>query len=176
MGASDARFEHAAAPDGNAVALTHIVHRSRFAVSSNSPQLDIDNATRADFDGLARIVRRVNRLIEADRSSDLALKLGMVDHVLVVQRLFEHHHLEVIHPPEEVDIVERVCGIGIAHQQNLWKGGSHLPHGGSLWRAVTLAASIATGIAVLMASARVLRIAEFDEAFGRVLRRLRPAG
>jgi putative peptidoglycan lipid II flippase len=54
--------------------------------------------------------------------------------------------------------------------------GSHLPHGGSLWRAVALAASIATGVAVLVASARVLRIAEFDEAFGRVLRRLRPAG
>jgi RsiW-degrading membrane proteinase PrsW (M82 family) len=54
--------------------------------------------------------------------------------------------------------------------------GSHLPHGGSLWRAVALAASIATGVAVLVASARVLRIAEFDEAFGRLLRRLRPAG
>ena len=106
----------------------HIVHRSRFAVSADAAQLDIDNAARADLDGLARIVRRMNGLIEADRSSDLALKLGMVDHIFVVQRLLEHHHLEFIHPSEEVDIVERVCGIGIAHQQNLGKGGSHLPH------------------------------------------------
>jgi putative peptidoglycan lipid II flippase len=53
---------------------------------------------------------------------------------------------------------------------------SHLPHDGSFWRAVTLASAIAVGVAVLVASAHVLRIAEFDEAFGRVLRRLRPAG
>jgi len=36
--------------------------------------------------------------------------------------------------------------------------------------------SIGIGIAVLVASARLLRIAEFDEAFSRVLRRLRAAG
>lgn len=51
-----------------------------------------------------------------------------------------------------------------------------LPHDSSLWRAVGLAAAIAAGIAVLVAAARLLRIAEFDEAFGRVLRRLRPTG
>jgi putative peptidoglycan lipid II flippase len=56
-----------------------------------------------------------------------------------------------------------------------WLAG-RLPHDSSLWRAVILAAAIATGIAVLVAGARLLRIAEFDEAFGRVLRRLRPAG
>jgi putative peptidoglycan lipid II flippase len=56
-----------------------------------------------------------------------------------------------------------------------WLAG-RLPHDSSLWRAVILAAAIATGLAVLVAGARLLRIAEFDEAFGRVLRRLRPAG
>jgi hypothetical protein len=39
-----------------------------------------------------------------------------------------------------------------------------------------LSAAIAVGVAILVGAARVLRIAEFDEAFGRVLRRLRPAG
>jgi putative peptidoglycan lipid II flippase len=53
---------------------------------------------------------------------------------------------------------------------------SHLPPAGSLWRAIQLAASIAAGVIVLAVSARVLRLAEFDEAVGRVLRRLRPTG
>jgi len=40
-------------------------------------------------------------------------------------------------------------------------------------RAVELAAAIAVGLAVLVAAARLLRLAEFDEAFSRVLKRLR---
>ena len=52
----------------------------------------------------------------------------------------------------------------------------HVPPAGSMWRAIELAAAIAVGLAVLVASARVLRIAEFDEAFGIVMRRLRAAG
>ena len=54
--------------------------------------------------------------------------------------------------------------------------GTHVPPAGSMWRAIELAAAIAVGLAVLVASARVLRIAEFDEAFGFVMRRLRAAG
>jgi putative peptidoglycan lipid II flippase len=62
-----------------------------------------------------------------------------------------------------------------AHYTSQWVA-AQVPPAGTLWRAIELAGAIAVGIAVLVASARVLRIAEFDEAFGRVLRRLRPAG
>ena len=60
-----------------------------------------------------------------------------------------------------------------AHYTSQWLAGQ-LPPSGSLWRAVQLAAAIAAGIAVLVASARLLRIAEFDDAFSRLLQRLRP--
>lgn len=62
-----------------------------------------------------------------------------------------------------------------AHYTSEWLT-ARLPGSGSVWRAVDVSTAIAVGIAVLVASARLLRIAEFDEAFGRVLRRLRPAG
>ncbi len=62
-----------------------------------------------------------------------------------------------------------------AHYTSEWLGG-RLPPSGTMWRAVELTASITAGIVVLVGSARLLRIAEFDEAFARVLRRLRPAG
>jgi putative peptidoglycan lipid II flippase len=50
-----------------------------------------------------------------------------------------------------------------------------LPATHFLLRAVELAAAIAVGLVVLLAAARLLRLAEFDEAFSRVLQRLRPA-
>ena len=63
---------------------------------------------------------------------------------------------------------------GAAHLIAVWLP-AHLPGGGFVWRAVALTAAISGGVLVLMASARLLRIAEFDEASRRVLRRLRPA-
>ncbi|HEX6974245.1 MAG TPA: murein biosynthesis integral membrane protein MurJ [Vicinamibacterales bacterium] len=49
-----------------------------------------------------------------------------------------------------------------------------LPGSSTAIRAVRVAASIGAGIVVLVASARLLRIAEFDEARARVLRRFVP--
>jgi hypothetical protein len=42
-------------------------------------------------------------------------------------------------------------------------------------KGVRLGAAIGAGVVVLAASARVLRIAEFEEAVGRVVHRLKPA-
>ena len=66
-----------------------------------------------------------------------------------------------------------VMGVA-AYMMNTWMG-SRVPPG-FIWRATQLCAAIGVGVVVLAASARVLRLAEFDEAFGRVLRRLRPTG
>ena len=51
-----------------------------------------------------------------------------------------------------------------------------LPATNSLSRGIHLGAAIGVGVVVLVAAARLLRLAEFDEAFDRVLRRLRSAG
>ena len=60
-----------------------------------------------------------------------------------------------------------------AYYTSQWLAGQ-LPLAGWLSRAVQLGTAIAAGVAVLVASARLLRIAEFDEAISRVLQRLRP--
>ena len=49
------------------------------------------------------------------------------------------------------------------------------PGRGEMMKAVRVFASIGIGVVVLLLSARVLRIAEFDEAVSRVLRRLLPS-
>jgi putative peptidoglycan lipid II flippase len=50
-----------------------------------------------------------------------------------------------------------------------------LPSAHLIGRAVQLAGAIAVGVIVLIAAARILRLAEFDDAFARVLKRLRPS-
>ena len=50
-----------------------------------------------------------------------------------------------------------------------------LPGSGTIVKALRVALSIGAAVVVLVGAARVLRIAEFDDAFSRVLRRLRPA-
>jgi putative peptidoglycan lipid II flippase len=52
---------------------------------------------------------------------------------------------------------------------------SALPGRGEFEKGIRVFASIATGLVVLVASARLLRIAEFDEALSRVVRRLLPS-
>lgn len=59
-----------------------------------------------------------------------------------------------------------------------WYTASWLEDGlraGELAKAIRVFTSIAAGLLVLVASARLLRIAEFDEAFSRVVRRLFPS-
>jgi putative peptidoglycan lipid II flippase len=50
-----------------------------------------------------------------------------------------------------------------------------IPGANAISRGIQLAGAIAVGMIVLIGAARLLRLAEFDEAFGRVLRRLRPS-
>src|SRR5438094_675922 len=68
-GAADARFEHAAVPDGNAVAGAEIVQPDRFSESANPTRLDVDDAARAGGDRVARRVHGLDRLVKADSGS-----------------------------------------------------------------------------------------------------------
>ncbi len=60
-----------------------------------------------------------------------------------------------------------------AHYTSAWLTHA-IPSSAFYWKAVRVAAAIAVGLAVLVASARLLRIAEFEEAVKRVVRRLKP--
>jgi len=50
-----------------------------------------------------------------------------------------------------------------------------IPGDALLWKAVRVTAAIGSGVIVLVVSARLLRIAEFEEALKRVLRRFKPS-
>jgi putative peptidoglycan lipid II flippase len=62
-----------------------------------------------------------------------------------------------------------------ARQAGVWLA-ERIPATNSLSRAIELTGAISVGLLVLVIAARLLRLAEFDEAFGRVVKRRRSAG
>src|SRR5512146_2077124 len=68
VGAPNAGFKHASAPDGNSPGQAYLVHLARRRVASDAAQLHIDDFAGSDFNGLASVLGVVNRLIQADWS------------------------------------------------------------------------------------------------------------
>lgn len=71
----------------------------------------------------------------------------------------------------KITVASAVMGAA-AFFTSAWLEGA-LPGRGLLWKTIQVFGAIAVAVIVLAASARVLRIAEFDDAMRRVLRRLR---
>ena len=65
--------------------------------------------------------------------------------------------------------------MGAAARLTSWSLAITLPPAHFVSRAIELGGSITAGVLVLIVAARLLRLEEFDEAFARVLKRVRPA-
>ncbi len=96
MGAADAALEHAAVPHRNVVLCRQIVQRNRLRVAADASRLDVDDPAGAELDRLGRSANRVERLVEADRRPQPRLQAGVVADVVVVERLFDHHQIELV--------------------------------------------------------------------------------
>ena len=116
--AADAGFEHATAPNRNVVFTTDLLDSLRLRVSADASELEIDYASCAESDRVPRIVAGTNRFVEANRRRNLFLQFGMIEDVVVSQRLFDHHQVEVVHLFEKRDVGKRVSRIRIGHQAN----------------------------------------------------------
>src|SRR6267378_7146535 len=99
--ASDTHLEHPATPDRYVARGADVMDALRGREPANSPRLYVDHPGRADLDRLAGVVTRVDRLVEADRRRDLTLQRGVVDEVVVCERLLDHRRLRRVDPPEE---------------------------------------------------------------------------
>src|SRR5260370_14941320 len=84
---ADAGFEHPAAPHRNPVLLAEIVDAPRYGVAANPAQLDVDDLARAQLDGGARLLFRVNALVQANRAVQLFLHLTAAVELVPANRL-----------------------------------------------------------------------------------------
>src|ERR1019366_3304899 len=96
VGAPDAGLQHAAAPDRDAGGLGDIVHAFSLAESGDAAELDVDDAAGAQLDGLLGVARGANALVEADGGLELRLERGVIDDVVVIQRLLDHHQVKIV--------------------------------------------------------------------------------
>ena len=119
MAPCDAVVDHAAAPGINALFTGEFLDSSGFGQSAHAGYFDVDDLAAAKLDGSSGIIDTVNAFIQADRCLDGSLQVAVIHDIIGCQRLLNHEKAQFIHFLEEVDISERICGIGINHEHDV---------------------------------------------------------
>src|SRR5579862_8682651 len=96
MRAPDARFEHAAAPDGNAMGLCQIMDAQSLAKPAYAPELDVDDPACLEPDRLFGVMNSAYTFIKTNRRIELRLQRRMIDDLVMRQRLLDHHQMEFV--------------------------------------------------------------------------------
>ena len=104
------------------------MHSLRLAQAPHAADLDVDDPAGAQVEGLARVVGRVNALVEADRRLQGRLEPGVVDDVVVRQGLFDQEEVEVVERLERGQVIERIRRVGVDLQGDRGKSLAHPPH------------------------------------------------
>src|SRR5438477_2740594 len=120
-GAADAHLQHAAAPHRDPALKADVVDLLRLRETADASGLDVDDPCRADLDRLARVLGRVDRLVEAYRWTDLLLQRRVVDDVVLGQRLLDEQGSVRVHLLEERRVLEPVRGVRIELERQLGK-------------------------------------------------------
>src|SRR6266568_8164969 len=114
--AADAGFEHAAAPDGDAVTLAEIVDAPRNGVTADTAKLDVDDLAGAQFDGGTRLLFRMNALIQTNWGVEFLLKFDVAVEVVPAERLFDHHQVEAFELFQQRPVIQSVGRVCVNHQ------------------------------------------------------------
>ncbi len=105
-GTAEARLEHPAAPDGDAVLDADVVDAARLEVAADAAGLDVDDAACAERDRVLRGSSRGDRLVEADRRADEPRQLGVPEDVVLGQRLLDEEQVELVELGEVLGVGE----------------------------------------------------------------------
>ena len=95
-----------------------VVQPDRFAESADAARLDVDDAAGAGGDRLAGNPHRLDRLVQADRRLQPPLQRRMIGHIVVVERLLDHHQAERVELRQMIGVVDRVRRIRVHHQRD----------------------------------------------------------
>ena len=77
MGAPDAAFEHASAPDRCVALAAGLLKQTCVGVTTDAAEFDVDDAARSQIEGSHSVAHVVDTLIETDGHSDLGLQFGV---------------------------------------------------------------------------------------------------
>ena len=108
--------------------LRHVVQAFGFAETAHASQLDIDHAAGMQPNGLLGVVGRADRFVQANRGFEQGLQLGVVDDVVVRQRLLDHHQVEFVQLSEVLGVGQGIRRIRVGHQPDGGKPLADAPH------------------------------------------------
>src|SRR5579863_2350942 len=100
MRAADPGFQHPATPDRNLLLPANVVNLARFGEAADPADFDIDNAAGSGFQSNRRRASADDGLVEAKRSAQFSLQAGMIENVIVPERLLNHQQVELIEGPQ----------------------------------------------------------------------------
>ena len=107
-GPADAELVHPAAPDRDPSGVTVVVNPLRLEQAAQPADLDVDHPAGAQVERLAGVVGRVDALVETDWCDQLGLEPGVIDDVVVRQRLFDQEQVEGVELLERGEVGQRV--------------------------------------------------------------------
>src|SRR5690606_15501682 len=91
--AAEARLQHAAAPHRDPVGPAQVVDAAGLQVAAHPAGLDVDDGAGAEGDGGRRVLGRFDGLVEADGGAQFAGEAGVLDEVVVGERLFDEQQV-----------------------------------------------------------------------------------
>src|SRR5882672_4490193 len=111
VGAADAGFEHAPAPNGNIFCEAVTLACACTGMAANAAEFYVDDARGAEFDGCGRIANVLDGFIEAERSLQEFLQFGMCVDVVPPERLLHHEQAKLVEAFEVINVVESIGGV-----------------------------------------------------------------
>jgi len=121
VGAADAGFEHATAPDGNVFGLAKIVDAARFVVTTDAAEFNVDDFAGTEGSSGFGLFVGVDALVEADGRLQRFLNFDVAEEVVPAERLLDHHEIEGVELFEQAEIFLAVRGIGVDRKFNTRK-------------------------------------------------------
>src|SRR5262252_2634957 len=115
---ADPRLEHAAVPHRHVPRRAQIVQPHRLGEPADAPGLDVDDPAGTGGDRLASDADGLDRFVETDRCPQPPLQRRVIRHIVVVERLLDHHQIVRVELHEMVSVPDRVGGVGVDHHRD----------------------------------------------------------
>ena len=94
----------------------------RLQVTAHAPHLDVDDAPRVKLQTFAGVFGRVDGLIQTEWCGELALKLRVVEEVVMGQRLLDVVQAEFVELLENPRVGQRVGAVGVYGEGHVGQG------------------------------------------------------
>ena len=115
---ADPGLEHPSAPYGDAPFEAEVMDPFRLEDPSDPSLLDVHDPTGEELERGGRIGGRADRFVEAEIGPQERLQLRVPEQVLVVEGLFDHQEIRIVHRAEHLGVGRRVRAVRVDGEED----------------------------------------------------------